>query len=207
MPSPSKRQKKVLQSGKTLDYFFSKDRQPPSPGPKPRDEAADEEYARKLAEEWAKEDGGVQETQLPGLSAAGVKKRPRSSNSEKVPIRTHLDTDPARPVAPQTVSGDGASPAPAIPQTPKKAISVQSAGELSTAIGLLPLDQDPLSFNPDVYRQLRELLPDGKATYGLLTRAFVLVNSTRSRIKIVDTITNFLRTLIRLDPDSLLAAV
>src|SRR5690606_22644038 len=68
----------------------------------------------------------------------------------------------------------------------------------------LPLDQDPLKFNPDDYTSLQTVFPNGKATYALLTRGFVLITSTRSRIKIVDTLVNLLRVLIRHDPHSLL---
>ena len=48
---------------------------------------------------------------------------------------------------------------------------------------------------------------EGGATYALLTRCFVLVSGTTSRIKIVDTLVNCLRLLIEGDPDSLLPAV
>jgi DNA ligase-1 len=40
-----------------------------------------------------------------------------------------------------------------------------------------------------------------------LTRCFILINSTTSRIKIVDTLVNLLRTIIEGDPSSLLPAV
>lgn len=67
-----------------------------------------------------------------------------------------------------------------------------------------------MTFDPSRY------LPDlkncwaahsGEASYSLLTRCFILVNSTQSRIKIVDTLVNFLRTIIEGDPESLLPAV
>jgi len=47
----------------------------------------------------------------------------------------------------------------------------------------------------------------GNASYALLTRAFILANATTSRIKIVDTLVNFLRVLIEGDPSSVLPAV
>jgi DNA ligase-1 len=47
----------------------------------------------------------------------------------------------------------------------------------------------------------------GNASYALLTRCFVLVNSTQSRIKIVDTLVNLLRLIIEGDPSSLLPTV
>ncbi|KAK5107168.1 hypothetical protein LTR62_001662 [Meristemomyces frigidus] len=93
----------------------------------------------------------------------------------------------------------------------KKTLSLQSATADDDATSYtIPFDQSPLSFNPQQY------IPDlrgqwsaegGNATYALLTHCFVLVNSTQSRIKIVDTLTNFIRTIIESDPDSLLPAV
>ncbi|RPB25475.1 ATP-dependent DNA ligase [Terfezia boudieri ATCC MYA-4762] len=71
----------------------------------------------------------------------------------------------------------------------------------------IPLDQDPLKFTPELYTPLIHSFPHSRATYALLTRCFVLINSTRSRIKIVDTLTNLLRLLIISDPHSLLPAV
>jgi DNA ligase-1 len=47
----------------------------------------------------------------------------------------------------------------------------------------------------------------GHITYALLTQGFILINSTQSRIKIVDTLVNLLRTIIEGDPESLLPAV
>ncbi|KAK8034265.1 DNA ligase I [Apiospora rasikravindrae] len=47
----------------------------------------------------------------------------------------------------------------------------------------------------------------GDASYALLTRCFILINGTTSRIKIVDTLVNCLRVIIEADPSSLLPAV
>jgi DNA ligase-1 len=67
-----------------------------------------------------------------------------------------------------------------------------------------------LTFDPAKYiPQLQESWASegGAASYSLLTRCFVLVNSTQSRIKIVDTLVNCIRLLIEADPSSLLPAV
>jgi DNA ligase-1 len=74
----------------------------------------------------------------------------------------------------------------------------------------IPFDESPLTFQPSNYvpeLQMRWAREGGHASYALLTRCFVLVNSTQSRIKIVDTLVNCLRTIIEGDPDSLLPAV
>ena len=94
----------------------------------------------------------------------------------------------------------------------KNTLSLQSAAaeEDSTSYNV-PFDQSPLTFDPQKY------IPDlqkqwaqqegGHITYALLTQGFILINSTQSRIKIVDTLVNMLRTIIEGDPESLLPAV
>jgi DNA ligase-1 len=94
----------------------------------------------------------------------------------------------------------------------KNTLSLQSATaeEDSTSYNV-PFDQSPLTFDPQQY------IPDlkkqwarqegGHITYALLTQGFILINSTQSRIKIVDTLVNLLRTIIEGDPESLLPAV
>jgi DNA ligase-1 len=94
----------------------------------------------------------------------------------------------------------------------KNTLSLQSAAaeEDSTSYNV-PFDQSPLTFDPQQY------IPDlkkqwakqegGHITYALLTQGFILINSTQSRIKIVDTLVNLLRTIIEGDPESLLPAV
>ncbi|KYG40290.1 hypothetical protein M433DRAFT_41420, partial [Acidomyces richmondensis BFW] len=74
----------------------------------------------------------------------------------------------------------------------------------------VPFDQSPLLFDPQRYLpSLRKLwdAEGGAVTYAILTHCFVLVNATQSRIKIVDTLVNFIRTMIEGDPESLLPAV
>jgi DNA ligase-1 len=94
----------------------------------------------------------------------------------------------------------------------KNTLSLQSAAaeEDSTSYNV-PFDQSPPTFDPQKY------IPDlkkqwaqqegGHITYALLTQGFILINSTQSRIKIVDTLVNLLRTIIEGDPESLLPAV
>ena len=94
---------------------------------------------------------------------------------------------------------------------PRNTLSLQSGGaDEDTVSQTIPFDESPLVFHPQKY------VPDlkaswaeygGGASYALLARAFVLVNGTQSRIKIVDTLVNLLRTIIEGDPSSLLPAV
>lgn len=90
-------------------------------------------------------------------------------------------------------------------------LSLQSGSSTKdTTSSMIPFDESPLKFEPGAY--IPELKAHwnkegGDASYGLLTRCFVLVNSTQSRIKIVDTLVNYLRTIIEGDPESLLPSV
>lgn len=235
MPSPSKRRKKsspvTSRQSRNLDFFFGKQRQAAAQPKAAVDGASegltDEEYARKLAEQWAKEDetrgsnaGGPSNTTI-----TGVKKRKLSSS--KATETSGLEQQQQRqlsatggevgdgqeareipPSLPQLV-GTGKQAVLSVPPAPKKtaAVLLDAASDSDILIEEMPFDTDPLQFDPDIYGSLVAKWPNGKAPYGLLTRAFVLVNSTRSRIRIVDTLVNLIRTLIRLDPDSLLDAV
>lgn len=229
MASPTKRRKKntAPQQSRNLDFFFGKQRQPAAaatPPPKPDFESTtegltDEELAQKLAGEWAKEDRAVppESRDKEGGSKPGIGKRRRSSspaipsdNTAKPTIvdeRAERKDDPERTKAPENTP-DEEKQTVTIPPTPRKiAVSIEAALESDILTEEMPFDKDPLLFDPDACESIVEKWPAGKAPYMLLTRAFVLVNSTRSRIKIVDTLVNLIRTLIRLDPESLLAAV
>lgn len=90
-------------------------------------------------------------------------------------------------------------------------LSLQSASTAEDTItSSIPFDESPLKFRPSDYiPQLRQhwAADGGYASYALLTRCFILVNNTQSRIKIVDTLVNLVRLLVEADPDSLLPAV
>ncbi|KAI9823284.1 MAG: hypothetical protein M1832_002508 [Thelocarpon impressellum] len=92
-----------------------------------------------------------------------------------------------------------------------KTLALQSgASPEDTLSSTVPLDEGPLTFEPSRYIQNFQQhwkADGGSASYALLTRCFVLVNRTQSRIKIVDTLVNFLRLIIEADPDSLLPSV
>ncbi|CAO2656255.1 Nn.00g050580.m01.CDS01 [Neocucurbitaria sp. VM-36] len=219
MNSPSKRRKKNDGSGqpvRSLDYFFAKQTAKASTSDATKNtkdvgahvehdtaDLTDEELARKLQEQWDKED-----------QQQGQEGGPASSNE--------LYEDPKKPAVNGTSNGDtkGAeileSTEPATPlnaTAPKQnnTLALQStASEEDTITANIPFDQSPLEFDPSKYipdLQKHWVTDGGRATYALLTRCFVLVNSTTSRIKIVDTLVNLLRTIIEGDPSSLLPAV
>lgn len=144
---------------------------------------SDEALARKLQAEWNEEKNAI-------------------DNDQDVRMDSASNTVPSAPSIPLETT----------PATPKKNIlSLQSSTGTEDTISLaVPFDQSPQTFDASKYAA--ELRPHwasegGDATYALLTRAFVLANATTSRIKIVDTLVNFLRVLIEGDPSSLLPAV
>jgi DNA ligase 1 len=173
-----------------------------------------------LQEQWEKEDA------LFSQRNAGIDEYPKSSQQSLSQDQEAKDLEFARKLqleedghaAPEAQEGPVDEPRTPIPSkgdeeiaiedpTPKAEARLEYRPEWDTLIDELPFDTDPLTFDPEDYKTLIESLPDGRTTYSILTRAFVLINSTRSRIKIVDTLTNFLRTIMACDPESLLPAV
>ncbi|KAH8904744.1 DNA ligase I [Coniochaeta sp. PMI_546] len=166
-------------------------------------ELTDEELARKLQAEWDREtssanDGAQQDHPTVQEVTPG---QPSPSAAEK------LDASEG-----EALPSDNNVKIPALePNRGKKTLSLSSAAATEdVAAASIPLDESPLVFEPSKYiPQLRESwsTDGGDASYALLTRCFVLVNGTTSRIKIVDTLVNCIRLLIEGDPDSLLPAV
>ncbi|KAL8912966.1 MAG: hypothetical protein Q9171_002165 [Xanthocarpia ochracea] len=174
-------------------------------------ELNDEQLARKLQEEWDAEardhDANKSQSQLPTTqqdsknqeTSFKAEDEAKGSNKELHSSQSHEKNYKAFAIQ------EGAD------LNPKNTLSLQSAASAEDAISsAVPFDESPMTFVPSKY------LPDlqkhwathgGEASYGLLTRCFILVNSTQSRIKIVDTLVNFLRTIIEGDPESLLPAV
>ncbi|EGO55299.1 hypothetical protein NEUTE1DRAFT_85482 [Neurospora tetrasperma FGSC 2508] len=223
MSSPAKKRK--LNSGtkqsfsvpsRGLEYFFAKQKQngaskEPSPLPKESDSQPiqqgsseehlnDEELARKLQAEWDAE------------ARASSTPRENDVRSQDVAVSATepVDTDGVEPTNesnPQTVT----APPKADRPKGKNTLSLSSAAATEDqASASIPLDESPLTFNPSKYiHQLQEswATDRGDASYALLIRCFVLVSSTTSRIKIVDTLVNCVRLLIEGDPSSLLPAV
>ena len=215
MTTPTKRRKKndyqpLPRPVKSLDYFFNRQKQlqelkeekgpvrsaSGQSGPTEASTATlqltDEELARHLEEEWNRGDGGDSQDYVP----KGAAERGGSEKGEEVSCQDLISTKPQF----QSVT-----------TSEKSTLALQSnTSSEDTLTMTIPFDEHLLSFDPSKYfpelsRQWQSL--GGQASYGILTRAFVLVNGTQSRIKTVDTLVNFLRLLIEGDPGSLLPAV
>lgn len=214
MASPAKKRKLKPDSKQSsipsrgIEYFFARQRQngsssgsrssssaqPVSSQPKPPQPLTDEELARKLQAEW---DAEIREP----ASVEVSRHEPEQAAFPSAGSSEHASQSPPQP------------PSPPISQPTKttNTLSLSSAAATEDQISAsIPLDENPLSFAPVKYiPQLQEswAADGGNASYALLTRCFVLVNSTQSRIKIVDTLVNCIRLLIEGDPSSLLPAV
>ncbi|KAI1499130.1 DNA ligase 1 [Biscogniauxia marginata] len=207
MPSPAKKRKlndskSTGPSSKGLEYFFSKQRQNGSstnvsPGAtldngsmSQHREMTDEQLAKKLQAEWDLED-----------ARGGLPDQAQGSSS---PSKVHQGSL-------NKISSRSNSPVPSASGKGKATLSLQSVAASVDAVSeSIPLDESPLTFDPSKYvpeLQKHWAGEGGDASYALLTRCFVLVSSTASRIKIVDTLVNCLRILIEADPESLLPAV
>lgn len=221
MSSPAKKRK--LNNGSTkssataqpkgLEYFFSKQRQNGVAKTKenntdlsnrPEAELTDEELARKLQADWNQEvingRDGTQERPEEGEKNEDVSDKSIAEAADSASNSDSKPTEPSTPSKPK-LSSDGT----------KATLTLQSAGiSEDTTSSSIPLDGSPLEFQPSEYvARLQEHWSSegGDASYALLTRCFVLVSATTSRIKIVDTLVNCLRVLIEADPSSLLPAV
>ncbi|KAI8633531.1 ATP-dependent DNA ligase [Xylariaceae sp. FL1651] len=225
MPSPAKKRKLNSDSKNSLptrglEYFFAKQKiQNGSESPTqngngsvdgavrspPDHEMTDEVLARKLQAEWDQEE----------VQASKAGQEASTGNSKEAPPVLSQDSKHAKEV----LDGNGIASEPSkLGATEiigkgkgKGTLSLQSvAASVDTISESIPFDESPLTFEPAKYvPQLREhwAKDGGNASYALLTRCFVLVNGTSSRIKIVDTLVNCLRVLIEGDPESLLPAV
>lgn len=219
MESPSKRRKKndskpAPVSHRNLDFFFRKQSSLPQgvlngtsstedvlveQGQSASEQPlTDEELARKLQAEWEREDDDFQNKE-------------RDSEPEHTQGKPHKTEEDAKEFIAEALDQPLAQPDPQENANKTSFLGLQSTVSDEDAITLtIPFDQSPLTFDPGQYipgLKKQWATEGGDAFYALLTRCFVLVNSTQSRIKIVDTLVNCLRVLIEADPESLLPAV
>ena len=165
----------------------------------------DEELARKLQSEWDQQERTAVTTSR--TTEEGATESSLMGNIALLPAvdSTTKAASASGRIIPTSAAKDNATAAKT------DTLSLQSASSVEDSVSSnIPFDENPLAFNPtkyvsDLKRQWAG--QGGDTSYGLLVRCFVLVNSTQSRIKIVDTLVNFLRTIIESDSTSLLPAV
>jgi DNA ligase-1 len=214
-----------------LDYFFSKQKKDiPTRAANSvaqgeslahdNSELTDEQLAKKLQAEWDHE--VVSSRAIPSSSVIQVPAPAQTESNKEVELLSSSGQEQEKEDIygvedfPSTKKNEGGKvdikPSAAPPHTKSKdTLSLQSAGSAEdTTSSTIPFDESPLMFDPLKYvpdLQRHWAAEGGDASYSLLTRCFVLVNSTQSRIKIVDTLVNLLRTIIEGDPTSLLPTV
>ena len=173
-------------------------------------ELTDEQFARKLQAQWDEEDAARGQTS--GVSPAATQDHKEETDldgHEGNKEETEGNGLGGKPdVASESVD---TKVKPSISGSKGSTLSLQSTGSAEDAItSSIPFDESPLFFEPSKYvadLQSHWAVEGRNASYALLTRCFVLVNSTQSRIKIVDTLVNLLRVIIEGDPSSLLPTV
>lgn len=232
MSSPAKKKRKLAgtvappKNGKDLRYFFGKKavdtkaedglkgkvdsvKNVDIKTPDGDNTMTDEEYARQLD---AALNGGNGSSTMQWNGSSGAKKD-EAEEEELHGIEVLVDIDgkntkaesspslkrkkPPSPSEPQLSSSQSSTKGAALSSANPSSITEPSVDTVD--ITKIPFDTDPFAFDPSAYRT--------PVTYALLVRALILASSTRSRIKIVDTLTNLLRTIILSDPSSLLSAV
>lgn len=222
MASPAKRRKlnadakSSSTSSRGLEFFFSKqqkkDLSEPStvsseqPAQDDKSSLSDEQLARKLQAEWDAEAGNsasvLANSELPQTTATAPEPATKAASAQ---------TSLSGVIGSQLPSAVTEEKSSASTVQNKSTLSLQSAGNTEDTISSeIPFDESPLTFDPQKYvpdLQERWASEGGNASYALLTRCFVLVNSTQSRIKIVDTLVNLIRIIIEGDPNSLLPTV
>lgn len=185
---------------------------------KKEQDLTDEEYARKLQAEFDEQDRLLEANGRNGAHGERHGEEEKES-PDRGPERQEEDTIEVLKQDVGTATAEEATVPPA--KKPivnpfegfgkKDTLSLQSAtAEEDTTTYSVPFDESPMTFNPQKYIPdlQKQWAPEGgRITYALLTQGFILINSTQSRIKIVDTLVNLLRTIIEGDPDSLLPAV
>ena len=198
-------------TNRSLDFFFGKQNSinevdtPSLKFKKPSNGLSDEELARRLQAEWNQEEANVAATDAP--TSELQKDDARQANGRDNGIEQHTNSA----IADHVMDGNVASKSQPVVVTAKDTLSLQSAtAEEDVITNNIPFDESPLTFEPSKYvedLQKPWAAEGGDATYALLTRCFILINSTQSRIKIVDTLVNLLRLIIEVDPSSLLSTV
>ncbi|QKX56762.1 uncharacterized protein TRUGW13939_03869 [Talaromyces rugulosus] len=214
MPSPAKKRKtNTLGSSsghvRRIESFFTQQQTQPklqsqtTISDQTEGTLSDEQLARKLQAEWNQEE----EEDAPTASEPTA----IADNNNDSPDKNVTKVTPP----PAATISDISTLVRSKPTFQKDILSLQShIGSEDTIVSSIPLDESPLTFDPSKYIpelqkhwKTQDSGGSGDASYALLTRAFVLVNATTKRIKIVDTLVNLLRILIEGAPDSLLPAV
>ena len=177
---------------------------------KRRQEEEDELFARELQEMEARRE--IEDQEFAWRLARDYKAADTVKHENNEPVEyedLYGDAPPFKPYIPDSEK----------PDTTTELLSEGVSGRKITLdnpvtthleeIYSIPLDKDPLLFFPTTDAQIASAWSSNSAgtPYAFLTNAFILINSTRSRLKIIDYLVNTLRVVIHHDPTSLLPLV
>ncbi|PPQ99454.1 hypothetical protein CVT24_005261 [Panaeolus cyanescens] len=150
---------------------------------------------------------GSSKDALPHLQSNGPTLQ-NSSNNQTNYIEVSDDEEDVQIAGPSALSTE-ASDSPsksevvAPPQVPKMFLGNNSLqSEYPKTKHFMQLEVDPAYYDPNC-----QAFPAGKIPFSFLTHAFVGLSNTRSRIAIINILTNTLRTIIVKSPSSLLSSV
>ncbi|KAE8226112.1 hypothetical protein CF319_g1253 [Tilletia indica] len=192
---------------------------------------ADEKYARQLQAEWdaeaknaASTSSSASATPASAYAPAPGPSKPiaSSSTSSKIKEETVESSSSTTTISLTNANQTAKLSNPASIPSPLKNSTLNAApvdlNALDAAIEAISLGQDIFTFDPYAVdtSPWPHTLPNNKSPgeepkpitpYALLTHAFVLVSSTKSRITITTVLTNLLRVLRIHDPQAILPAV
>lgn len=226
---------KVSNSQPSLDSFFSvrptdtsprqaassggADRSRPSGATRASDSAsldADEAFARRLAEEDGIDTHMLRHRDFVASSTGAGPSKPVARVSPEI-IDVDLLEDPEhgetavsgsekrpnRPIAPQTsVSDEPGSSKTEVRGGPTSTRTLITTEAVEQAAIYPPLDVDPVAYSLDKCPWRSKSAP-----YSFLAHGLVMLSSTKSRIAIMNVLTNTLRTIIKFHPTSLCPAL
>lgn len=232
MSSPAKKKRKLgnattVKNGKDLRYFFGKKKEDGDIGEGEGEGLTDEEVARRLHEKLNGVES-VKDGMKDGMRGVGNLMDSLSRPGSKLKRELELEdrnTEKGTHPSPTGLAQADISLQDGIPQKDSETTALSNSQSEPTISNLnlspsqpatssqpgisaeINFDIDTFHFHPETYRSLAETWPNGRIPYAILVQAFTQVNSTRSRLKIISTLTNLIRFLIALDSSSLLSAV
>jgi DNA ligase 1 len=167
-------------------------------------EIEDEEFAKRLARDYEALD---QETEDVVHGNEEVKEEAKDAEA-----MSEDDLYGSLPALNSKSQSNGPAFVKTDPSDPPPSTTKFTLDNLTTPTSLeqiysIPLDKDVLDFSPTTDAPCASTWSPNRTPYAFLTHAFILINSTRSRLKITSYLVNCLRVIIHHDPSSLLPLV
>lgn len=164
-------------------------------------ELADEEYARRLQEEWDSERSQSHASTSAAQSTVAIQVKAEEVEEDTKDTPLLPKNAPINPFAPPTKENND-------PGQDLELLDASVTGiDLATDVFRFDPDGIDTSHWPIKQGTERNGKPSVATPYALLAHAFSLLSATRSRLAIVTILTNTLRVLMRHDPEALLPSI